>query len=85
MKYMGVRAKIETSNPRVLNSWLLFFTVLIIVVFLVFYSFVYVKNNEKEQIAKGFRVLAQMGENIIKREKGFRGIVENTSKVIDDE
>lgn len=81
---MGVRAKIETSNPRLLNSWLLFVTILVIVVAFGFYSFVYVKNNEKDQIAKRFRVLAQMGENIIKKEKGFRGIAENAGKVIDN-
>lgn len=79
---MGVRAKIETSNPRVLNYWLLFVTFLIIVVAFGFYSYVYVKNNEKDQIAKRFRVLAQIGENIFNREKGFRGIAENAGKVI---
>jgi hypothetical protein len=79
---MGVRAKIETSYPGVLNSWLLFVTVLVIVVAFAFYSFVYVKDNEKNQIAKRFRVLAQIGENIFNREKGFRGIAENAGKVI---
>jgi len=80
---MGVRAKMESSNPRVLNSWLLFVTVLVIVVALAFYSFVYVKKNEKEQIAKRFRVLAQVGENIIKKEKGFRGVAGDAIKRID--
>lgn len=73
----------ESSNPRVLNSWLLFVTVLVIVVALAFYSFVYVKKNEKEQIAKRFRVLAQVGENIIKKEKGFRGVAGDAIKRID--
>lgn len=73
----------ETSNPKVLNSWLLFVTVLVIVVAFVFYSFVYVKNNEKEQIAKRFRVLAQIGENIIKKEEGFRGVAGDAIKRID--
>jgi hypothetical protein len=74
----------ETSNPRVLNAWLLFVTILVIVVAFAFYSFVYVKNNEKEQIAKRFRVLAQVGENIIKKEKGFRGVARYAGKVISE-
>lgn len=74
---MGVRAKLRTSSPRLLNSWLLFVTIMVIVLAIFFYSFVYVKNNEKEQVAKGFRVLAQVGCNIVDREKGFKKIAGN--------
>lgn len=70
----------KTKNPRLLNSWLFFITILVIVLAILFYSLVYVKNNEKEQIAKRFRVLAQIGDNIVKRESGFRDIAGSASK-----
>ncbi len=70
----------KTASPGLLNSWLLFVTVLIIVIAFVLYSFVYVKNNEKEQIAKRFRVLAQVGENIGKKRGGFKKIAKNVEK-----
>jgi len=70
----------KTKSPRLLNSWLLFVTILAIVLAILFYSLVYVKNNEKEQITKRFRVLAQIGNNIVKREKGFCDIAGNASK-----
>lgn len=77
---MGVRAKIKTSSPKLLNSWLLFVTGLVIVLAILFYSFVYVKNNEEARIAKGFRVLAQIGENIVKKENDIRNMAENAVK-----
>ncbi len=77
---MGFRARIKTSSPRLLNSWLLFVTVLVIVVGFFFYSYVYVKNNEKKHIDKRFRVLAQVGKNIVVKEKGFQTIVEHAAE-----
>jgi hypothetical protein len=77
---MGFKTKIKTSSPRVLNTWLLFATIMVIVLFLLFYSVVYVRNNEEQQIAKRFRVLTQIGENVVAREKGFRSIAENEEK-----
>ncbi len=76
-KKMSFKTRIKTSSPRLLNSWLFFVTTLVIVLAILFYSFVYVKNNEKEQIAKRFRVLAQIGKNIVEKEIGFRKIAEN--------
>jgi len=77
VKTMGVKAKLKKSSPKVLNAWLLFVTILVIVLSFLYYSFVFVKNNEEHQTANRFRVLAQMGKNIVEREKGFRGIVSN--------
>ena len=77
---MGFKTKIKTSSPRVLTTWLLFATIMLIALFLLFYSVVYVRNNEKEQIAKRFRVLTQIGENVVAREEGFRTIAENVEK-----
>jgi hypothetical protein len=77
---MGVKTKLRTSSPRLLNSWLSVVTILIIVLAIFFYSLVYVRNNEKEQTAKGFRVLAQIGNNIVEREKGFKKIAENIDR-----
>ena len=77
---MGFKTKIKTSSPRVLNTWLLFATIMVIVLFLLFYSVVYVRNNEEQQIAKRFRVLTQIGENVVGREKGFRSVAENVEK-----
>jgi hypothetical protein len=74
---MGFKARIKTSSPRVLNTWLLFVTILVIVLLFLFYSFVFVKNNEKAQIAKRFRVLTRIGKNIAARESGFRTIAAN--------
>ena len=82
---MGVRKKLETSSPRLLNSWLLFVTALIIVLAILFYSLVYVKNNEEKQIAKRFRVLAQIGKNIVDREDSFRRIAERKGEKKKDE
>ena len=76
---MGFKAKIKTSSPRLLNAWLLFATVLVIGVVYVLYS-VYVNSNEKRQIEKRFRVLAQIGKNIVDKEKGFKKIAENATK-----
>lgn len=53
---------------------------MVIALLLIFYSVVYVRNNEEQQIAKRFRVLTQMGENVVAREKGFRTIAENVEK-----
>jgi hypothetical protein len=77
---MGFKTKIKTSSPRVLNTWLLFATIMVIALLLLFYSVVYVRNNEEQQIAKRFRVLTQIGENVVAREQGFRTIAENVEK-----
>lgn len=53
---------------------------MVIVLLVLFYSLVYVRHNEKEQIAKRFRVLTQIGENVVAREQGFRTIAENVEK-----
>jgi len=77
---MGFKTKIKTSSPRVLTTWLLFATIMVIALLLLFYSVVYVRNNEEQQIAKRFRVLTQIGENVVAREQGFRTIAENVEK-----
>ncbi|MGD2088488.1 MAG: hypothetical protein PVH61_20090 [Candidatus Aminicenantes bacterium] len=82
---MGFKTKIKTSSPRLLNAWLLFATIIVIALFLLFYSVVYVRNNEKQQIAKRFRVLTQIGENVVAREKGFRSIGKNVDKGAEEE
>jgi len=74
---MSFRTKIKTASPRLINAWLVFGSVLVIGVAFVFYSCIYVKNNEKKQIEKRFRVLAQIGKNIVDRKKGFESIVYN--------
>ncbi len=79
---MSFRKKIKTASPRQLNAWLLFGTVLVIGVAFIFYSFIYVKDNEKKQVKKRFRVLAQIGKNIVDRKKGFEIIVYNLRKKI---
>jgi hypothetical protein len=81
---MGFKTRIKTSSPGVLNAWLLFATIMVITLLLLFYSFVYVKNNEEKQIEKRFRILTQMGKNIIEREKAFIEIAAYARKVIDD-
>jgi hypothetical protein len=74
---MGVRAKVKQASPKLLNTWLLFVTTAILAIVFIFYQFVYVKNNEKAQVSKRFRVLSKIGENISAREKALRKVVEN--------
>lgn len=71
---MGVKTKLKSSSPRVLNAWLLFGTLLAVVTMFLFYSFVFVKNNQVEQDERRIRVLRQVGENIVQRENSFRRI-----------
>ena len=71
---MGFKLKIKRSSPRVLNSWILFVTLFIIVAANFVYWFVYVKNNDEQQISKRFRVLSQMSDNIYHKEKGLKNI-----------
>ncbi len=77
---MGVKAKLKRSSPKVLNAWLLFVTILVIVFSFLYYSFVFVKNNEKGQIENRFIVLAQIGKNVMDRKKGFEFISETALK-----
>lgn len=79
---MGVGSKLRKAAPGIVNSWLLFVTLGVLAVVFLVYQFVYVKSNEEELIAKRFRVLAQIGDNIVKREKGFENIAKNTLKKI---
>ncbi|MCP4158240.1 MAG: hypothetical protein GY757_61640 [bacterium] len=74
---MGFRKKANTSSPGALNSWLLFGILSLLALAFVIYSFVYVKNNEEEQIAKNFRVLARISDNIAKKENRYRNIAES--------
>jgi hypothetical protein len=74
---MGIRAKLKTKSPRMINSWLMFVTVAFIVVATFIYWFIYVRNSENAQVAKRFKVLARMGQNIYNREKGLKSIAKN--------
>jgi hypothetical protein len=74
---MGLKTKIKTASPRAINSWLLTSVVAFIVITFFLYWFVYIKNNEQDQISKRFRVLSQMGENIYNRDKGFTSMAKN--------
>ena len=74
---MDVKTKVKEASPKLLNAWLLFVTVMIISIVFVLYKFVYIKNNEKAQVDKRFRVLSRIGENISDRETALRNVVEN--------
>lgn len=74
---MGLRDKVTTRSPRVLNSWLLFTTVGVIAVVFFFYLFIYVENNEKQQISKRFRVLGQMCKNVRDKKNALDKMVKN--------
>lgn len=73
---MGLRTKLKSTPPRTVNSWLLFVTIAFIAIVFFLYWFVYVKNNEEKIVSKRFEVLAKMGENISKREKGLKNMAE---------
>lgn len=74
---MGFKSKLKPFSPAALNAWLLFGTVLVVVVSFLLYSLVYVKANKVDQTETRFRVLTQVGKNIVQKEKLFRGIAES--------
>ncbi len=74
---MEIRDKIKAATPRMINAWLLFAAVTIIITAFVLYWFVYVRNNENQQTDNRFRALAQIGQNIYYGEETLKG---NTQK-----
>ncbi len=68
------------SRTQNLTSWFLYSAILAIALIYSWYFFVHVNSNEETLIAKSFRVLAQIGKNIVQRESGLYNIVNNVEK-----
>src|SRR5260221_1014748 len=60
--------------------WIALTSLFVIALVFCFYFFHYVENKEAELVANGYRIIAQIGNNIIEKRKNYENLAKNIGK-----